>query len=808
MEQAAVLLDSRFEKSLPKERQEELLEKVSNFAKDYFQYKNQKERLLKYGIDKVEGCAKLKEVWKFKVSKGERVLFIKGKDIEWDTYAYQDALVFLEFCDHDAQIRRARSMGWTGEITDIEDYVDEVARELEYEPEKNITRVFKHIDITTLVHSEDLTGIYYLNKDQRHFVNEQLRPLMLFGSAGSGKTTIGIYKVFALLKQYPDLRIGYFTYSNHLLETARKIFNTVVENEIISEEKLQADGLDFYNIRDFLIDHTKASQMVELSSFRVFYRGLLSQPKYKKFVRSVDAFDAWREIRGLIKGFAGMDWSPQVAQPLIEASQYRGLKALYTSLEGEDKEMMYEIAQRYQDWLEKEGKVDENDLCRKLLAQQDQLPEYDWIVIDEVQDLTELEIYLMYSMVWDKENVLVSGDFYQTINPTFFDTRRMSTLLELSGERYEQYPQLTMNYRNPRQIVEAANKLADYRQSLFGKDRRNDLGHEVAMREEEGQIYVLSNNPKEKLRLLREALTKAYVYVVVPNELEKQKLMEELGVDSRIFTVAEVKGIENEQIICVNLFTAYKEKWEKVTQEERVKESSLYKYLFNMIYVAMTRAKEYVCFVDDNVPMGFYELFLKQKMICDTFDPVVFQFEKASSEEDFYRYAYKLEEMENFEAAMKEYEALALPEAQVGIKRCQAALLRRQGAHLEAAALYEAISAHREAIRCYKLGGETRRQYQLMLSHMPRTFLKEVVANPAIDYEQGIKPFIETGVLQAKMAEVCLVAYGKKLGEVTPYKEFEIEEVQSLTMRMQTLNERMEGMIRGRSTDGLCDQEN
>lgn len=807
MEQVAVLLDSRFEKSLPKERQEEILEKVSAFAKDYVQYKNQKERLLKYGIDKVEGCSKLKEVWKFKVSKGERVLFVKGKDIEWDTYAYQNALVFLEFCDHDAQIRRARNMEWVGETTDIEDFTDQVARELEYEPEKNITRVFKHIDITTLVHSEDLTGIYYLNKEQRHFVNEQLRPLMLFGSAGSGKTTIGIYKVFALLKQYPDLRIGYFTYSNYLLETAKKIFNTVVQNEIISEEKLQADGLDFYNIRDFLIEQTAVQQMVELSEFRVFYRGLLAQPRYKKFVRGLDAFDAWREIRGLIKGFAGMNWKPQIDQPLIEAAQYKGLKALYTSLEEEDKEMMYEIAQRYQEWLAREGKVDENDLCRQLLRQQEQLPEYDWIIIDEVQDLTELEIYLMYSMVWDKENVMVSGDFYQTINPTFFDTRRMSTLLELAGERYEQYPQLTMNYRNPRHIVDAANKLSDYRQRVFGRDRRNDLGYEVAMREEAGQIYILSNNRHEKIRLLKEALQKAYVYVVVPNELEKQKLMEELGVDSRIFTVAEVKGIENEQIICVNLFTAYKEKWEKVTEEDKVKESSFYKYLFNMVYVAMTRARSYVCFIDDDVPMGFYELFLKQKMICDTFDPVVFQFEKASSQEDFYRYAYKLEEMENFEAAIKEYEVLSLPEAQIGVQRCEAALLRRSGQPLEAAMRYEAIGAYREAIRCYKLGGDRVRQLQLMLSHAPKSFLKEVIQNPEIDYQEGIKPFIESEVLQSKMEDLCLVAYGEKLGEVTPYKEFEIDEVMALEMKINAINERMEGMIRGKSTNGIYNQE-
>ncbi|MGL4345055.1 MAG: AAA family ATPase [Cellulosilyticaceae bacterium] len=798
MNDVAILLDNRFEKSMPRDRQEEILDKISCFAKDYGQYKNQKDRLLKYGIDKVEGCTKLKEVWKFKVSKGERVLFVKGKDIEWDTYEYQNALIFLAFCDHDMQIRRARSMSMVGGVTDIDDFTDEVARELEYEPEKCITRVFKHIDITTLVHSEDLTGIYYLNQDQRHFVNQDLRPLMLFGSAGSGKTTIGIYKVFALLKQHPDLKIGYFTYSNHLLETAKKIFETVVANEITSDQKLTAEGLVFYNIRDFLLQKSGARQLSQLREFRVFYRSLLTLPRYKKLVKAVDAFDAWREIRGLIKGFAGVDWKPDIAKRLIDEGQYIGLKSMYTSLEPEDRILMYEIALRYNDWLDRESLKDENDLSRALAQTASELPMYDWIVIDEVQDLTELEIYLMYQMVWDKQNILISGDFYQTINPTFFDTRRMSTLLELSGERYEQYPQLTVNYRNPRVVVEAANQLSDYRQHLFGKDRRNDLGHERAMQIQEGQIYVLSNNPKEKLKLLREAIQKAYVYIVVPNEIEKQKLMEELGVSSRVFTVAQVKGIENESIICVNIFSAYQEKWETIRQEDKLKESSLYKYLFNMVYVAMTRAKNDVCFVDDDLPIAFYDLFFKQKMVCDVFDPVVFHFEEASTEEDFYRYGYKLEEMENFEAAIREYEALSLPEAKLGIIRCEAAMLKLEGHHQEAASAYESIGEYRSAILCYELAGNAKKQFELMLTYDPRAFAKRVVEAEEMTYTEHIKPLVETQMVQDRLESVCLKYYGEKLAQTTPYKEFEIDEAKSLIKHIETINKRMEELRGGR----------
>lgn len=798
MSRLAILLDSRFEKSLPKERQQQILEQVSQFARDYVEYKNQKERLLKYGIDKVEGCTKLKEVWKFKVSKGERILFIKGKDVEWDTYEYENALIFLAFCDHDAQIRRARSMSTVGKVIDIDDFTDEVARELDYEPETAITHVFKNIDITSLVHSENLTGIYYLNKEQRHFVNQDLRPLVLFGSAGSGKTTIGIYKVFALLKQDPNLKIGYFTYSNHLLKTAQNIFETVVANEIISEETLNEKGLKFYNIREFLMEKTKVKQLVELDHFRVFYRSQVTNPRFQKLIRRVEAFDAWREVRGIIKGFAGIEWNPDSSQRLLDEEKYLGLKSTYTSFEQEDKVLMYEIAKKYIEWLDKEGLYDENDLSRMLLNQIDHVPQFDWIVIDEVQDLTEIEIYLMYSMARSKDHVLISGDFYQTINPTFFDTRRISTLLGLSGEKYEQYPQLAINYRNPKIIVEAANRLSDYRQRLFGRDRRNDLGYEKPMQDIKGQVYILSNNHVEKIKLLKEALEKAYVYIVVPTEAEKEKLMGELETTSRIFTIAEVKGIENECIICVNMFTAYQEKWEIIRREERLKESIFYKYLLNMLYVAMTRAKNYVCFVDDVVDMELYNLFFQEKMICEAFDPVVFHFEKASTEEDFYRYAYKLEEMENYEAAMREYESLTLREAKLGVKRCQAALMKRDGNHLEAAALYEEIGSYREAIVCYSLIGEEERCFKLMLQYDKKAFLKEIIQNEDKDYERDIKPYLSSKEVRDAVEDLCLKYYSLKLEDITPYKDFEIDEVSSLTKEMKEINKRMEGFLDGR----------
>ncbi|MHC1748196.1 MAG: UvrD-helicase domain-containing protein [Cellulosilyticaceae bacterium] len=825
MKKTPILLDERFEKSLPRAREKEILQKVADFARDYTQYQDEKERMLKYGVDKVSSGTKLKAVWKFRASKSERILFVKGKDIPWHNDAYQDALIFIAFCDHDTQIRKARSIGELKHLSlinnliddteteNIDEIADAIAKDIEYNPEESITRVFKNIDITTLVDGENLTGIYHLNQEQRQFVNQDLRPLILFGSAGSGKTTIGVYKVFALMKQALDIKIGYFTYSNYLLKTARNIYEKVIENEIpmeaserdleeaILDECVKQKPVDFYNIRAFLLEHTNTSQLVELDEFSVFYRSLLDQVKYKKFVKKVDAFDAWKEIRGIIKGFAGMNWDPCVNEgiaSLLDEKTYYNLKEHYTSFEKEDRRLLHEIAIEYTKWLESQNLFDENDLSRRLIASANALPQFDWIIIDEVQDLTEIEIYLLHKMVKDKNNILISGDFHQTINPTYFDTRRISTLLKVTGTDYTTYPHLTMNYRNAKVIVDAANALSCYRKKIFGKDGRNDQPHEHGMRHTNGTINILSNNQKEKLKLLKDAIQKAYVYIVVPNQVEKQKLMALLQTTTRIFTISEIKGIENNTIICVNMFTAYRDKWETIINNERLKQTNFYKYLFNMIYVAITRAKNDVCFIDDTVDLTLYDVFFKEKMVCEYYDPITFHFEQASTEQDFYQYALKLEESELYEAALIEYQKLQLAKAHIGARRCKAAILKKHGEHDKAGLLYEEVGEYQEALWCYKHAGNQKCYIEGMLRYAETDFIKEILCNPAMDYSTQIKPYIQQKELKEKFEQLCIILYGNQYGKVIKKTESQLTVVMELEQKLKKMNQKLEEAYDGR----------
>lgn len=69
----------------------------------------------------------------------------------------------------------------------------------------------------------------------------------------------------------------------------------------------------------------------------------------------------------------------------------------------------------------------------------DNIEKYDFIVVDELQDLTEKQIYLLYKLVKNPENVLFSGDFNQTMNATYFNTHRIKSLFTLKSKDIKFY---------------------------------------------------------------------------------------------------------------------------------------------------------------------------------------------------------------------------------------------------------------------------------------------------------------------------------------------------------------------------------
>ena len=101
------------------------------------------------------------------------------------------------------------------------------------------------------------------------------------------------------------------------------------------------------------------------------------------------------------------------------------------------------------------GIVDPADFVRiayrKLLEGEEPESDYGAVIVDEVQDLSEISLRLLHTLVPDKANgLLLIGDDTQRIFTRGFSMRDLG--INISGRSVV----LRKNYRNTRQILEAA----------------------------------------------------------------------------------------------------------------------------------------------------------------------------------------------------------------------------------------------------------------------------------------------------------------------------------------------------------------
>ncbi|MEG2090431.1 UvrD-helicase domain-containing protein [Niameybacter sp.] len=834
MKAQKLLMDIRFERSLPDQNKEAVLNKIGQFVWEWHTTKDKNQVGNKYSVKKIKTTTKLAAVWKFKVSAGNRVLFMKGKDVEGLEEQDQDALVLLEFCTHDKQILTAREKaqvnleGYLGESEQdrqssndvlrhqleelLEQSVEQVARRhaerLEYNLATSITRPFKYMNIEDLVNLDKLQGIFYLNAEQRRCVNQPFAPFLLFGSAGSGKTTIGVYKLIQLLTGDPNLKVGYFTYSAQLSDTAKKIYANVKRNELSEEERrLQEGSIDFYPIKMYLRQYGGARKIVEYEQFhqefyREAYANYMQTPKYKKACKGKEAYDVWKEIRGILKGFGGINWDLEVLKTsngMLLEEVYIKLDAKYSPYNLEERQFLYKLACDYCEWLKRGNLYDENDLARAVLKSGTQFACYDWIVIDEVQDLSELEFYMLLNLVKSPENFLMSGDYHQTITPTYFDTRRIVNFLERHKLRYKEDENqvfLCTNYRNPQKMVEVGNHIAHLRQAVFGKDKRNDKDYERAMQKTVGKLFTLRGSRQEQLKLLEEAVQKAYTYIVVATESEKVDLQKRLKDYTHIFTISEIKGLENRYIIGYNLISSYQKKWETLCESIQrgivVEESHLYRYLFNMLYVALTRTQENLCLMDEGIPLEQYETLLGcTPQDYDTFDVAAFDLLEVSTLLDFFQAALKLEAAGKYDRAIVAYQKLSLPQVPHRIALCEAKQYEEAGEYEVAAKLYQQEEDYEKAAACYDYTPHRYAYYTCLLAQGEDVFVDKVIRRADFNYTRDLAPYCK-GPLKIKIESLCIrYGYQQLVGQ-----EEKMMGQQLILLELQETLSRLEEAIR------------
>jgi intraflagellar transport protein 172 len=448
-----------------------------------------------------------------------------------------------------------------------------------------------------------------LSSIQKELVKKQL-PILLSGSAGSGKTTILIYHALEKSFEDPINKVLYVTYNKFLKKEAERIAEKVCSN--VPQNLRFCSYLDL--LRSSYVDTNQFNEAQEVNQQRFmneFYRTRSSD------FRGVDPILVWQEIRNLIKGSV---FAIEENKKLLTFDEYQSKKNESSLTDWSLFSRVHSLAEKYQGWIESQSYWDEIDITQNALFNiSNSLTEegkYAAIYCDEIQDLTKNQISLLLKILkkrhYELPNFFFAGDPAQIINPSGFSWKKVKDLIfnlynNLPKSQSVEHDELKLNFRSTKGIVNLGQKILEFNDGSTG-----ELLSQEAHREGGDMPFVVNIAEPDILRDNDDFGSRNAI--IVANEQEKNKLKKQFskdGIESeRIFLFTEVKGLEFDQVLVWKFFE-YFNGWRTNSQE-------LERFKYNLLYVCTTRARERLYFYEGENANAFWQSSRIEKCISIT----------------------------------------------------------------------------------------------------------------------------------------------------------------------------------------------
>ena len=417
-------------------------------------------------------------------------------------------------------------------------------------------------------------------------------PFILIGTAGSGKTVLSLEK----LKQLTG-DILYVTRSPFLVENSRNLYYAFgYENE--------RQNLDFLSFQEYLESiQVPAGRPATFHDFERWFT------RYSFGVRIKDAHRLFEEFCGVLSG-------ANIEKPFLSREEYLDLGIRRSIFSDEERPLVYDIFLKYLEFLDNSGLYDPNlaahatlRLCR---------PRYDFVVVDEVQDLTNVQVCLILKSLRTLDRFALCGDSNQLVHPNFFSWANIKTMFY--QQRADGLPEimrvLNTNYRNSPQVTEMANRLLLVKNARFGSIDRESNYLVRCNSERIGTVELLADHDKLKRELSAKTSRSTRYAVIVMRGEDKAEARRHFQTPL-LFSIQEAKGLEYENIILYNLVSgnprAFDEITDGVTEDAlsreltyaRAKDKSdksldAFKFYINALYVAITRAVANLYVIEQN----------------------------------------------------------------------------------------------------------------------------------------------------------------------------------------------------------------
>ena len=176
------------------------------------------------------------------------------------------------------------------------------------------------------------------------------------------------------------------------------------------------------------------------------------------------------------------------------------------------------------------------------------LAEYGCIAVDEVQDLTPIEVYVILCLArrlnsgGGRASLLLAGDEAQTVRATDFEWAWLNDMLHETFGQPQEF-RLSVNLRSPRRIAELVNRAWDLYDYLDKQDRPSGTGYAEIDDDSPDQVLYAALSKGELTPLLTDFSNREGLALVA---FDKSKLPQQFL--PFVLSPAEVKGLDFQSV--------------------------------------------------------------------------------------------------------------------------------------------------------------------------------------------------------------------------------------------------------------------
>ncbi len=388
-------------------------------------------------------------------------------------------------------------------------------------------------------------------------------PAMVKGGPGTGKSTVALYRAAAVVKKAveegrPVPRVLFTTYTNSLVEASRQLIERLLGDQAEAVEVTTIDSVARSLVRGKKIARDKETAAALDTARSGLEPGLLAKLESKiaaqglATVRDTYLLD---EFEWVIEGRA-IETGEEYRQADRRGRGY--------ALDGATRQAVWSMYEAFRKVLDRDSLVTWKRLSRLALEEvrEKEIKRYDYVVIDEAQDLAPVALVLAVELCRDARAVFFAADGCQSIYNRGFRFSHIHDSLDLRGRSTV----LKRNYRSTREIAAAAADLlrgseaADPEVNLLEAVHSGKKPEVLKCEDVEGQARLLARKVKDAAIELRMPLS-ACAVLCATNKVADGfcKLLNEAGLPAvrtkgkdlqldepgvKVMTIHTAKGLE------------------------------------------------------------------------------------------------------------------------------------------------------------------------------------------------------------------------------------------------------------------------